>query len=102
MKLKKLSQKITKSKEKSKSDLKKLSKEKFACEADAIPALNKLSKQFKYYQIVESQITEQTSENPDEKQEKYYHISAIISQNESKINTETRSAGLLMNHLGLL
>ncbi len=67
--------------------------EKFACEADAIQGLTKLSKQFKYYQIAESQITEQTSDNPDGKQEKYYQVSATISENESKINTETRSAG---------
>lgn len=91
--LKKLSQKIAKSKEKSKSDLKKLSQERFACEADAIQALNKLSKQFKYYQIAESQVIEQTSDNPDGKQEKYYQISATISQDETKINTQTTSAG---------
>ncbi|MEI2579983.1 hypothetical protein V5G28_014655 [Scytonema sp. PRP1] len=53
----KLSQKVTKSEEKSKSELKKLSQEKFACEADAIKALTKLSKQFKYYQIENSQIS---------------------------------------------
>jgi transposase len=89
----KLSQKITKSLDKSKSELKKLSQEKFACEADAIKALTKLSKHFKYYQISESKITELISNNSDKPQEKYYQISATISKDESRINTEILSAG---------
>nr|WP_235335048.1 hypothetical protein [Aphanizomenon flos-aquae] len=38
--------------------MKKLSQERFACEADAIKALSKLSKQFKYHQIHESTVTQ--------------------------------------------
>ncbi len=91
--LRKLSQKITKSSEKSLNELKKLSQEKFACEADAIQALTKLSSQFKYYQIENSILTELTSDNQDEPQKKYYQISATICKNESKINTEILSAG---------
>jgi hypothetical protein len=39
-------------------DLKKLSPEKFAREADAIKGLSKLFKQFKYHQIKQSQVTQ--------------------------------------------
>jgi transposase len=47
----KLSQRITKAQSKAVEYFKKLSPEKFACEADAIKGLSKLFKQFKYHEI---------------------------------------------------
>lgn len=73
--------------------MKKLSQEKFACEADAIQALSKLSKQFKYHQIEDSKVTEIKSNKKDNQAEIYYQISATVCKNESKINTEILSAG---------
>jgi transposase len=55
--LRKLSQKITKAESKTVQELKNLSQDKFACEVDAVKALTKLSKQFKYHQIQSSKVT---------------------------------------------
>lgn len=91
--LHRLSQKISKAESKAVQKLKKISREKFACEADAIKALSKLSKQFKYHQIQEIKVTEILSNKKENQAEKFYQISATVSQNESKINTEILSAG---------
>lgn len=91
--LRKLTQKITKAESKAVQDLKKLSPEEFACEADAMKALSKLSKQFKYHQIKEILVTQVKSKTKDSPQEISYQISATVSQDESKINTEMLSAG---------
>lgn len=91
--LRKLTQKITKAESKAVQDLKKLSQEEFACEADAIKALLKLSKQFKYHQINESKVTQVKSKTKDSSEGISYQISATVSEDESKINTEVLSAG---------
>ncbi|BAZ85052.1 IS1634 family transposase [Dolichospermum compactum] len=91
--LRKLRQKITKAESKAVKDLKKLSQERFACEADAIKALSKLSKQFKYHQINEILVTQIKFKTKDSSEEISYQISATVSENESKINTELLSAG---------
>lgn len=91
--MRKLSQKIIKAESKAVQELKKLSQDKFACEADAIKALSKLSKQFKYHQIQEIKVTEIKSNQKDNQAEISYQISATVSKNESKINTEILSAG---------
>ena len=91
--LRKLSQKISKAESKAIQELKKLSKDKFACEADAIKALSKLSKQFKYHQTQESKVIETPSNKKDNSAGISYQISATVCKNESKINTETLSAG---------
>ncbi|RCJ14724.1 transposase [Nostoc sp. ATCC 43529] len=91
--LRKLSQKITKAESKAIQELKKLSQDKFACEADAIKALSKLSKQFKYHQIQESKVTEIISNKKANQVGASYQISATLSKNEGKINTEILSAG---------
>ncbi|MBD2683447.1 MULTISPECIES: IS1634 family transposase [Nostoc] len=91
--LRKLSQRIIKAESKAVLELKKLSQDKFACEADAVQALSKLSKQFKYHQIQESKVTEITSNRKDNPTRTSYQISATVSKNESKINTEILSAG---------
>jgi transposase len=91
--LRKLTQKITKAASKAVQDLKKLSQEEFACEADAIKALSKLSKQFKYHQINESKVTQVKSKTKDSPEAILYQISATVSQDESKINTDVLSAG---------
>jgi transposase len=61
----KLSQKITKAQSKAVQDLRKLSPEKFACEADAIKGLSKLFKQFKYHRINQSNVTQIKSKKKD-------------------------------------
>ncbi|QFS51990.1 IS1634 family transposase [Nostoc sphaeroides CCNUC1] len=91
--LRKLSQKVIKAESKAVQELKKLSQEKFACEADAIIALSKLSKQFKYHQIEDSKVTEIKSNQKDNRAKISYQISATVSKNKSKINTEILSAG---------
>nr|WP_281257110.1 IS1634 family transposase [Calothrix elsteri] len=97
--LRKLSQKIIKDLGKNKSALKKISSEKFACEADAIKELSKLSKQFKYHQLEKIEVNAITPEKQklekqeSENQKTYYLISAIIIQDESKINKDRLSAG---------
>ncbi|MEA5559364.1 hypothetical protein [Nodularia spumigena] len=55
-------------------ELKKLSQDKFACEADAIKALLKISKQFKYHQIEQSNVSEITSKKKDNQPEKFYQF----------------------------
>jgi transposase len=90
----KLSQKVTKAQSKAVEDFKKLSPEKFACEADAIKGLSKLFKQFKYHQINQSQVTQIKSKKKDSSGEISSEISAtLFSQNESKINTGFPRAG---------
>ena len=74
-------------------DFKKLSPEKFACEADAIKGLSKLFKQFKYHQINQSTVTQIKSKKKDSSGKVSSEISATFSQNESKINTELLRAG---------
>jgi transposase len=74
-------------------DFKKLSPEKFACEGDAIKGLSKLFKQFKYHQINQSNVTQIKSKKKDSSGEISSEISATVSQNESKINTEFLRAG---------
>jgi transposase len=91
--LHKLSQKIGKAESKILNELKQLSTEKFACEADAVKALAKLSKTFKYHQIEDSKVTEITANKPDKPPIKSYQISATLSKSESKINPEILSAG---------
>jgi transposase len=91
--LRKLTRKITKAESKAVQELKKLSQEEFACEADAIKTLSKLSKQFKYHQINEILVTQVKSKTKDSPQKISYQISATVSEDESKINTELLSAG---------
>ncbi|BAY89832.1 MULTISPECIES: IS1634 family transposase [unclassified Tolypothrix] len=91
--LHKLSQTIEKSLSSSKAKLKTLSQEKFACSSDAMKALSKISKQFKHHQIDKIEITEKTPDAKDERIDKYYQISATVSQNENAIALETKSAG---------
>ncbi len=91
--LRKLSQKILKAESKALLELKKLSQDKFACEADAIKALSKLSKQFKYHQIVETKVSEIKPQKKDNQSGVSYQISATVSKNESKIDTDILSAG---------
>ncbi|GAA6621638.1 hypothetical protein NUACC26_074580 [Scytonema sp. NUACC26] len=92
--LRKLSQKIPKAEEKARSNLKKLASEKFACEADAIKALLKISQNFKYHQIEQHKVTVTTpkaqgAEIPSDS----YQISATIMKDENKINQDFLSAG---------
>ncbi|MFB2894979.1 IS1634 family transposase [Aerosakkonemataceae cyanobacterium BLCC-F50] len=91
--LRKLSQKIELAQAKVLKELKQLSQDKFACEADAIRALAKLSKTFKYHQIESSKVTEITINKPGTPPEKAYSIWAAVSRNEAKINADVLSAG---------
>lgn len=87
------SETIEKSLSSAKAKLKTLSQEKFACSADAMKALSKISKQFKHHQVDKIEITEKTPDKKEEKQDKYYQISATLSNNEKAIDIETKSAG---------
>jgi len=91
--LRKLSKAIEKSLSSAKTKLKTLSQEKFACAADAMKALSKISKKFKHHEIDKIEITEKTPDVKGEKPNKYYHISATLSKNENAIDIETKSAG---------
>lgn len=91
--LSKFSKKVIKAETKAIKELKNLSAEKFACEADAVKALSKISKQFKYHQIEQSEVTEFTSNNQNNEPEICYQISATICKNENQINKEILSAG---------
>ena len=96
-----LPSKIEKSLKSAKGKLKKISQEKFACSTDAMKALSKISKQLKYHQIENIEISEKTSDEKYNNQSKYYQISATkyyqisatVSENENAINIEKRSAG---------
>ena len=91
--LRKLSQTIEKSLSSALAKLKTLSQERFACSADAMKGLSKISKQFKYHQVDKIEITEKIPFEKSEKQDKYYQISATLSNNEKAIDIETKSAG---------
>ena len=71
--------------------MKKLSPEKLA------KGLSKLLKQFKYHQINQSNVTQVKSKKKDSSGEISSEISATVtvSQNESKINTESLKVGHL-------
>nr|WP_228371754.1 IS1634 family transposase [Trichormus azollae] len=84
---------MTKAQSKAVQDFKKLSPEKFACEADAIKGLSNLFKQFKCHQINQSKFTQIKSKKKDSSGEISSEISSTVSQNESKINTEFMRAG---------
>jgi transposase len=89
----KLSQTIEKSLLSVKAKLKKLSQEKFNCSDDATKALSKISRQFKYHQVDQIEITEKVPSPKDEKQNKYYQISTTVSQNKNAIDVEITGAG---------
>ncbi|MBD2364171.1 IS1634 family transposase [Anabaena minutissima FACHB-250] len=91
--LEKLTKKITSSALKNQSELRKLSQEKFACEADAIKALSKLSNLFKYHRIEQSEVIEVAASSPDEKPNKTYKILVTCTTDDSKINREILCAG---------
>jgi len=91
-----------KSLESAKKKLKTLSQEKFACSADAMKALSKISKQFKHHQVEHIEIVEKTPDAQDENQTNYYQILAKLSNNENAINIETRSAGRFIIATNLL
>jgi transposase len=91
--LNKLSKKIEKALINTQSKLKKLAQEKFACVADARKELTKISKEFKYHQVENIEITEKIPNIKEENQSKYYQISVTVSENKDVIDQEILSAG---------
>lgn len=75
------------------AQLKKLQKEHFNCRQDAIEAVSKLSKQFKYHDIENIMIDEKSSSTQAENQKYFYLKSATLSKNEAVIDSEIQSAG---------
>lgn len=73
--------------------LKKLAQEKFACAADARKELTKISKEFKYHQVGNIEITEKIPDIKEKNQSKYYQISARVDENKDVIEPEILSAG---------
>ncbi|MEG4841402.1 IS1634 family transposase [Microcoleus sp. B9-D4] len=53
----------------------------------------KLSQSFKYHQIEQYQVTEVTAKESKNQPEKFYQIAATVCRNETKVNTEIKSAG---------
>ncbi|MCC5614710.1 IS1634 family transposase, partial [Nostoc sp. CHAB 5836] len=91
--LQKLSQNLEKSRKNAEVQLKTLSQERFACSADAMKALSKITKKFKYHQVENIDIAEKEPSKKNQNQDKNYQISATVSQNENAIDIENRSAG---------
>lgn len=91
--LKKFSKEIEKALINTQTKLRKLAQEKFACVADAKKELSKISKAFKYHQIKNIEIIEKIPDIKEEKQSKYYQISATVSENKDVIDQEILSAG---------
>ena len=91
--LQKLSKKIEKALINTEAKLKKLAQEKFACAADARKELTKISKEFKYHQVANIEITEKIPNIKEENQSKYYQISATVDENKDVIEQEMLSAG---------
>ncbi len=73
--------------------LKKLAQEKFACEADARKELTKIGAEFKYYQVENIEVREKIPDAKNEGKDKYYQITATVSEKKDVIDQETLSAG---------
>jgi transposase len=100
--LKRLSKKIEKALTNTQNKLKKLAQEKFACAADARKELTKISKEFKYHQVENIEITEKIPGIKEENQSKYYQISARVDENKDVIEPERLSAGRFIIATNLL
>ena len=100
--LDKLLKKIIKASEKTKRELKQLSQDTFACESDAVKALSKLSKKFKYHRIDKTEVIKVELGQVNEKQESCYKILATYIEDEDKIKKERCSAGRFIIATNLL
>ncbi len=100
--LDKLSKKIIKASEKTKRELKQLSQDTFACESDAVKALSKVSKKFKYHRIDKTEVIKVELGQINEKQESCYKILATYIEDEDKIKKERCSAGRFIIATNLL
>lgn len=88
--IKKIDQQVEKQLENAKVSLRKLSKQEFACIADAEIAIKMLSNSWKYHQIKEIKYQEKASKKPKDKTEKKNETKTIVYQVTGEI--ETREA----------
>lgn len=98
--LKKIVKEVEKQLESAQAKLRKLSRQKFACIADAETAIKKLSESWKYHQITEIRCQEKTvkatktnRKRLDRTQTKVYQVTGEIAPRNSAIEAEQVKAG---------
>ena len=98
--LKKIAEQVEKQLESAQASVRKLSRQKFACVADAEMAIKRLSDSWKYHQIVESEYREKpvkkTTVKPkieSQSQTKVYQVTGKIETRKSVIEAERVKAG---------
>jgi transposase len=91
--LRQLEKRIQKSEISATSQLKKLQREHFNCYEDAMKAVSKLSKKFKYHNLDNIHIHKKTLSDKTENQKLFYQIEASLSKNEPAISNSIQSAG---------
>lgn len=98
--IKQINKQVKKQLENVKAALRKLSRQEFACQADAETAINQLSDSWKYHQITEIECREKTIKKPKvtassatQPETKRYEITGEIEIRESVISAETIKAG---------
>lgn len=96
--IKQINKQVKKQSENVKAALRKLSRQEFACQADAETAINQLSDSWKYHQITEIKCQEKAIKKPKAKsvtkpETRGYEITGEIEIRESVISAETIKAG---------
>jgi transposase len=87
---KRLQKKIEKDRLEAEKQLRELSRQTFACLPDAIKAIKKLEKKFKYHQLSQVETHEETHNNPEQVGVK---IRADLEENSALIEEEKQLAG---------
>lgn len=91
---KQIDKKVEKEKKEAETLLRKVSREKFACEEDAIMALEKVSSSWKYYQVKEIKCKKRSQNKKSVKSEKSsYEVTGKLERKEKKIELEKKRAG---------
>lgn len=87
---KRILNKIEKDRLEAEKQLRELSRQRFACVPDAIKAVKKLEKKFKYHQLSQIETREENNNNPDQAQIK---IRADLEENLALIQEEKQLSG---------
>ena len=98
--LKQLEKRVSKHLTSAQSQLKRLSQQQFACEADALKAANRLEAQLAFHQLDGLQIVLESSYSqagrPSKSQsptKTHYRIKASLIENQARVNLEQQKAG---------
>lgn len=99
--LKHLQEQVAKQRKVAQSQLNQLSRQGFACEADARAAATQLEKSWRYYCLASVTVTEQPpkskrgrpAKNHTPSTEKHYCVQATLTEDTTAIATETRRSG---------